>query len=164
MTQDFKDKMKKRFPHPHHCPCHLCKRYAGKLDLFDLQTFLCLFVFYLLLVCKCVCACVCVCVYSFTVKVSSVCNNFMDIIEGTDQRSCVVSIMLGASAKILHLRTWKCHISPSKTKIQRAQTGKKTIWYIGKLWKDDIYWYRIWASHALKPTSDEKILKLRRLL
>ena len=61
MTQDFKDKMKKRFPH--HCPCHLCKRYAGKLDLFDLQTFLCLFVFYLLLVCVCVCACVCVCLF-----------------------------------------------------------------------------------------------------
>ena len=60
--------------------------------------------------CVCVCVCVCVfvcvvrvCLYSFTVKVSSVCDDVWDILEGTDQQSCVVSIMLGASAKLLNL-------------------------------------------------------------
>ena len=67
-------------------------------------------------VCVCVCAraCVCVCLYSSTVKASSVYNDVWDILEGTDQRSCVVSIIPGASAKYLHLRCQKCHISPPK--------------------------------------------------
>ena len=52
----------------------------------------------------CVCVCVCVYLYSFTVIASSVCNDVSDILEGTDQRSCVVSIFLGASVKFLHLR------------------------------------------------------------
>ena len=51
-----------------------------------------------------VCVCVCGCLYSFTVKASSVCNDVSDILEGTDQRSCVVSIFLGASVTFLHLR------------------------------------------------------------
>ena len=50
------------------------------------------------------CARVCVCLYSFTVKASSVCNDILDIIEGTDQRSCVVSIMLCVFAKFLDVR------------------------------------------------------------
>ena len=60
-------------------------------------------------VCACVCVrvracmCVCVCLYSFTIKASSVYNNVWDIIEGMDQRPCVVNIILGASAKFLHL-------------------------------------------------------------
>ena len=64
--------------------------------------------------CVCMCACVhacmparvwvCVCLYSFTVKASSVCNDILDIIEGTDQRSCVVSIMLCVFAKFLDVR------------------------------------------------------------
>ena len=50
------------------------------------------------------CVCVCVCVYSFTVKASSVCKNVCDILEGTDQQSCIVSIILAVSAKFLHIR------------------------------------------------------------
>ena len=46
----------------------------------------------------------CVYLYSFTVKTSSVFNDVLDILEGMDQRSFVVSIILGASAKFLHLR------------------------------------------------------------
>ena len=46
---------------------------------------------------------VCVYLYSFTVKASSVCNDVWDIIDGTDQRSCVVSISLGAPAKFVYL-------------------------------------------------------------
>ena len=52
----------------------------------------------------CVCVCVCVCLYSFIVKVSSVCNDAWDVLEGTDQRFCVVIIILGAFATFLHLR------------------------------------------------------------
>ena len=49
-------------------------------------------------------AVVCVCLYSFTLKTPSVCKDVRDILEGTNQRSCVASIILGASAKFLHLR------------------------------------------------------------
>ena len=48
--------------------------------------------------------CVYVCLSSFIVKASSVCNDVWGILDGTDQRSCVMSITLGASAKFLHLR------------------------------------------------------------
>ena len=50
-------------------------------------------------VCVCVCVCVCTrthartCVYSSTVKVSSICNNILDILQGTDQQPCVEGIM-----------------------------------------------------------------------
>ena len=55
-------------------------------------------------VCMCVCVCVFVCLCYFTVKASSVCNDVWDIPEGTDQRTYVVSIILGALAKFFHLR------------------------------------------------------------
>ena len=45
----------------------------------------------------------CVYLYSFIVKTSSVFNDVLDILEGMDQRSFFVSIILGASAKFLHL-------------------------------------------------------------
>ena len=66
--------------------------------------------------CVCVCVCVCVwvggggcggvCVYVYVCMgvVYSFCNDIWDILEGTDQRSRVASIVLGASAKFLHLR------------------------------------------------------------
>ena len=55
-------------------------------------------------VCMCVCACVCVvCLNTSTVKASSVCSDFLGILEGTDQQSCVEEITLDTSAKSLHL-------------------------------------------------------------
>ena len=66
--------------------------------------------------CVCVCACVCVCLYSSTVKASSDCKRSKTYLRGTDQRSCVVNIYMGASAKFLHLPIWKCQILPPKTK------------------------------------------------
>ena len=48
--------------------------------------------------------CVCVYVYVCMGVVYSFCNDIWDILEGTDQRSRVASIVLGASAKFLHLR------------------------------------------------------------
>ena len=54
-------------------------------------------------VCLCVCVCVCVhahmharvcvCLYPSTVKVSSICNNILDILQGTDQQPCVEGIL-----------------------------------------------------------------------
>ena len=67
-----------------------------------------------------------------TVKASSDCKMSERYLRGTDQRYCVVNIYLGTSAKFLHPRIWKCHISP------RRQTGGKTIWYNSRSQKDDI--------------------------
>ena len=68
----------------------------------------------------------------FTVKVPSVCNDVLVILEDTDQRSCVVSIKLGASAKFLYLHIKKCHISLPKMKTP-ASTHWREI--------DMIYWH-----------------------
>ena len=43
-------------------------------------------------------------------------QNVQDILEGTDQRSCVVNISWLRYAKFHHRRIWKCHISSPKTK------------------------------------------------
>ena len=53
----------------------------------------------------CVCTCVCdrACLYPSTVEVSFVCNDVLEIPERTDQRSCIVGIMLYTSSKFLHL-------------------------------------------------------------
>ena len=48
----------------------------------------------------CVCVYVCVCLYTATVKASSVA---FEILESTDQQSCVKGIILDVSAKSLHL-------------------------------------------------------------
>ena len=93
----------------------------------------------------CVCGSVCVvCLYSSTVKASSECKMSERYLRGTDQRSCVVNIYLGASAKFVHLCIWKCHISP-----QRRNSSPPTNWrendmiYFERTRKDDICRYRI---------------------
>ena len=70
-------------------------------------------------VCVCVYVFVCVYTYSFTINASSACNDVQGILEGMDQRSCVVSIILE-----------KRHISPRKMNSSSRETGKKTIWYM----------------------------------
>ena len=62
-----------------------------------------------------VCVCLFVCLYSSTVKTSSDCKMSKTYLRGTDQRSCVVNIHLGASAKFLHLYFRIYLISPPKT-------------------------------------------------
>ena len=112
-----------------------------------------------------VCVCVCVCVFIFYREGFFRLQDVRDILEGTDQRTYVVNINMDASAKFLHLVIWKYHISPPKTKTPaRHKTGEKTIRYIDGQRKDDIYWYRISVGLDSKPTSDEKKLKIRRLL
>ena len=70
--------------------------------------------------CVCVCMCVSLCVFCvfifFHPEGSFRLQDVRDILEGTEQRFCVMSINPGASAKFLHLGIWKCHISPPKTK------------------------------------------------
>ena len=79
-----------------------------------------------------VCVCVCVCVrarvcvyvsvrlYPFTVEGSSVCNDVIDKLECTDQQSCVLGIILDASAKFLHLSFTSKDETPAS-----QQTGEK---------------------------------------
>ena len=66
-------------------------------------------------VCLYVCVCVFVCLYSSTVKASSDCKMFKTYLRGSDQRSCVVNIYLGASAKFIHLHFQIYRISPRTT-------------------------------------------------
>ena len=61
---------------------------------------------------ECVYVCVCLCLLLPSARYSRQ--------TWRDQRSCVVNINLGASAKFSHLGIWKCRISPPKTKRQLA--------------------------------------------
>ena len=75
------------------------------------------------LVIVCVRACVraCVCVFIFFHREGFFrLQDVQGILEGTNQRSCVVNISWVLSAKFHHLRIWKCHISPPKTKTPAA--------------------------------------------
>ena len=75
---------------------------------------------------------VCACVFIFFYREGFFClQDVQDIIEGTYQRSCVLNINLGASAKFLHLVIWKCHISPPKTKTSATANRREN---------DMIYW------------------------
>ena len=71
------------------------------------------------------CVCLCVCLYSSTVTASSNCKISKTYLRGTDQRSCVVNIYLGASANFLYLHIWKCHILPPKTKAPHILERKR---------------------------------------
>ena len=75
--------------------------------------------------CVCVCVCLCACVYSSTVMASFVRKMSETYFRGTDQRSWIVNINLGASAKLLHFRIGKCHISPSKTKTSASMNWRE---------------------------------------
>ena len=65
--------------------------------------------------CVCVCVCVYVCVL-FRREGFFRLQDVRDMLEGTNQRCYVVSILRCATAKFLHLSIGKCHISPPKTK------------------------------------------------
>ena len=66
-----------------------------------------------------VCVCVCVCVFVFFRREGFFrVQDVQDILEGTDQQSCVVNISWLRYAKFHHRRIRKCHISPVKTKLQ----------------------------------------------
>ena len=48
-----------------------------------------------------VCECMCFCLQSSTVEASAICNEILGILECTDQRLCVVGIILFTSHQIL---------------------------------------------------------------
>ena len=63
------------------------------------------------------CWLLCVCVFIFFDRECFFrLQNVQDILEPTDQQSCVVNISCVLSAKFHYLRIWNCHISPPKTK------------------------------------------------
>ena len=92
----------------------------------------------LLYVCvrACVRACVCMCACLGFFRLQDV----RDMLEGTDQRSCVENINLprffiSASENVIFYL--------QRRKLQPPQTGQKTIWHIDDQRKDAIYWHRI---------------------
>ena len=92
----------------------------------------------------CVCVCTCMCLYFSTVKASSDCKTFKTYLRGTDQRSWVVNIYLGAFCQVpSSLFPNLSHFTSKDVILARQKTGENTRWYTGILWKDDIYEYMI---------------------
>ena len=92
-------------------------------------------------VCACVCVCVCVCVYSSSIFCKCPRHTWG---YGSTILCCDFSWVL--SAKFHHLRIWKCHISPQKTKTPVCNLLERKRYYImcsAKGWYIYIYWYRI---------------------
>ena len=85
-----------------------CLKLQQKLVHFNLK-FLLKFILSKKRVCVCVCVCVrvcfcvCACLYFSTMKASSVCKMSETYLKGAHQRYYAVSIISGASAKLLHL-------------------------------------------------------------
>ena len=69
---------------------------ADKIGQYGVQASICCLFKFAVFVC--VCVCVCVCLYSSTVKASPTAY-----LRGTDHRCYAVSIIVGASAKFVHL-------------------------------------------------------------
>ena len=89
-------------------------------------------------VCVRVCACVCVCLYSFTCWLIPTARCLWHIGD-VRNNDLLLWVLLGASAKFLHLRFRKCHVSPPKTKTpDRSKLERKRFdimcsakrWYI----------------------------------
>ena len=105
---------------------------------------------------------VCVCIYSFTVKASSVCNNALDILEryGSTILCCEYYIwcfchVLSSPFLKMSYFTFKDE-TPATDKLERKRYDilpQRKMIYIDIGYK----------STSLMPTSDEKILKIRRL-
>ena len=61
------------------------------------------------------CVCVCVCLYSFICWFLQTARRLWHTWD-VRINDLLLWVLLGAFAKFLHLRIWKCHISPPKTK------------------------------------------------
>lgn len=85
----------------------------------------CMCVWFSVWMCVCVFVCVCMSLYSFTVKASLPAPISWTYLRGTDQRSCVVTVISGSSTTFLHLRFEECHISPPKTKLQQLKNWRE---------------------------------------
>ena len=82
----------------------------------------------LLISCVCVCVCVCVFIFFYREGFFRMQEDSKTYLRGTDQRSCVVNIYLGASAKFLHFyfRTILLHLQ-SRNSSPPKKTGEKTV-------------------------------------
>ena len=98
---------------------------------------------------------VCVCVYSLPPVGFFRLHDVCDIREKFGSTIFLLRVFLGASAKFLHLYFWIYHISPLKTKTPADSYWRENEWYNAGTRKD---------RHTTKADSDEKILKIRRLL
>ena len=87
-------------------------------------------------------------------------QDVLDILEGTDKRSCVVNINLGASAKFFHLGIWKCHISSPKTKLQPIDNWRETIWHIRVIKRWHILIKDISRYKWRKDTEDKEVTRI----
>ena len=106
----------------------------------------------------------CMCVFIFSHREDFFrLKDVQGILEGADQRSCVVNVSWVLYAKFHHLRIWKCHILPPKTKTPAEPLLERKQYDIMCSTKM-IYIDVGYKSALVKPTSDEKILKIRRLL
>ena len=118
------------------------------------------------LVCVCVRACVraCVCLFiRFHRESLFRLQDIWDILERYGSTMlCSVSFQMLLPNSFIYVSKNVIYIfskDPQRRKLQWAQTGEKTAWYMVP--QKYIYWY---SQPPNKPTSDEKILKMRRLL
>ena len=117
-------------------------------------------------VCMGVCVCVRACVFILFHR-----GDFLRLqdvwdtlnLRGTDQRCYILSIVPGVSAKFLHLHFEICHILPPKTKLQFTENWRENDMIYGSAKRWYLLIYDI-SRPITTPTSDEKILKIRRLL
>ena len=71
-------------------------------------------------------------------------------------------VFLGASAKFLHLYFWIYHVSLPKTNTQADSYWRENEWY--NLLREKMIYIDIGYKAIHIPTSDENMLKIRRLL
>ena len=114
--------------------------------------------------CVCVCVCVCACVFIlFHLLVSSGCTTSVICVRSSDRRSFVVSTS-GCFCQVPSSLSLNLSYFASKDEnSSRSLTGEKMIWY-NAFRKKMIYIDIGYKSATVKPTSYEKILKIRRLL
>ena len=101
--------------------------------------------------------CVCVCVYVFMFfhrKGFFRLQDVQGILKGTDQRYCVVNISWVLSVKFHHLRIWKCHISPPKTKTPAdslLERKRSCVVNISWVLSAEFHHLCIWKCHNSPP-------------
>ena len=131
----------------------------------------CVFVCMCMCVCVYVCVCVCVyvCVYSSTLKASSACKMSKTYLKGriNDLVLWILIWVLLPSSFISVSENVIFHLKWRNSNLSTTGEKRYDIWYISnfrvtKRW--NIYRHRIYVGHVVKPTSDEKILKIRRLV
>ena len=175
-----------KYQNPFNCIFFVCNCNCRTIFLFCtcpnllLICWLYLIVFYSFADCVCVCECVCVCVCVCLCLCLCLClcvfiffhregffrlQDVQDILERDGPTIFCCEYLYGCFCQVPSSPCLKVLNFTSKGENSSLQhTGEKTICYIHGQLKDDIDWYRIQVGPELKSTSDEKVLKIRRLL